>query len=183
MGAFPSSTSPAFPAHLEIEWDRRSSREFLERLAEGAKLVRYDLRGAGLSDRDVHDVSIGAHVRDLEAVVAASGFEQFALLGLGMLAGPVAITYAARSDRVTRVVLSSAFADGSRLSSPANQASLIDYTERMGFPVLEYSERTDPEASLTARAATSCISPPRRPCRPRCSAPSTAPTLRICSAV
>lgn len=138
-----------FPAHLEAEWSRPSSRQFLTTLAEGLTLVRYDMRGCGLSDRDVTDVSLEALLRDLDAVVTAAKLEEFALLGLGMLAAPIAIAFAAANPaRVTRMVLCSAFVDGSRLGDATRQRTLIDFTEKMGFPVLEYSERTDPEAAL-----------------------------------
>jgi class 3 adenylate cyclase len=66
-----------------------------------------------------------------------------------MLGGPVALSYAANNPHsVSRIVLVSAFAQGERLATPERQRALIDYTERMGFPVLEYSESPDPSAAL-----------------------------------
>jgi class 3 adenylate cyclase len=133
-----------FPAHLEAEWQQPTSRQFLSTLAAGLTLVRYDMRGCGLSDRDVEAVAVDALVKDLEAVATASGFRTFALLGLGMLAGPIALTYAAaHPERVSRVVLCSAFAEGRRLASAEDQKMLVEYTAKFGFPVLEYAESPD----------------------------------------
>ena len=65
----------------------------------------YDERGFGMSDWHVTDFSTDARVTDLEAVVAALGYERFALLGMSNGSG-VALAYAARHpDRVTRLIL------------------------------------------------------------------------------
>jgi class 3 adenylate cyclase len=138
-----------FPSHLELEWERPSSRAMLESLAAGSTLVRYDMRGCGLSDADVADFSLPALVRDLEAVVDAFGAKTFALLSLGMLGGPTSINYAAaHPERVARIVLCSAFVSGARVSSPARQAAFIEYTEKFGVPVLDYAESDNPAAGI-----------------------------------
>lgn len=62
-------------------------------LAEEHRLVVYDSRGTGFSDRDALDFSMGAMIRDLEAVVAQVGGEPFALVAITN-AAPLAVTYA-----------------------------------------------------------------------------------------
>ena len=80
-------------------------RHFLEDLGAFATLVRYDERGFGMSDWDVTDFSLEARYGDLEAVVEATGFERFALLGMSG-GSTVAMAYAARHpERVTRLIL------------------------------------------------------------------------------
>jgi class 3 adenylate cyclase len=92
-------------SHLEREWQTPQLRRLLERHSEKRMLIRYDNRGSGLSDRDVADYSLDAHLLDLEAVVGHLSLERFALLGRGS-SGPVAIAYAARNpERVSRLVL------------------------------------------------------------------------------
>jgi class 3 adenylate cyclase len=87
---------PALPwSHIQLEWQNPDQRRWYERLAEKRKLVRYDGRGSGLSDRNVADYSVDAHVLDLEAVVERLGVQGFVLLG-GFTGAPVAIAYAAR---------------------------------------------------------------------------------------
>jgi class 3 adenylate cyclase/pimeloyl-ACP methyl ester carboxylesterase len=69
------------------------------------RLVRFDARGCGHSDRDVEDFSLEAMVRDLTAVADATHSSSFVLTALGPSAG-VAIAYAATyPDRVTHLVL------------------------------------------------------------------------------
>ena len=77
------------------------------------RLVRYDGRGTGLSQREVSDYSLDAWVLDLEAVVDRLGLERFALYGPSG-SGPVAIAYAARHpERVQHLILWAAWARSS----------------------------------------------------------------------
>ncbi len=92
-------------SHIQLEWQWPEGRRWYERITENRKLVRYDCRGCGLSDRDVTDCSLEAHVLDLEAVVDRLGLERFALFG-GLHAGPVAVTYAAHHpEKVSHLIL------------------------------------------------------------------------------
>jgi class 3 adenylate cyclase len=96
--------------HVEFEWENPIWRSFIEGLSRRLLLVRYDGRGMGLSDRDVKDYSLEAHVRDLEAVVDAVGFEKVAMLGISQ-GGATAIAYAVRHpERVSHLILYGSFA-------------------------------------------------------------------------
>ena len=53
-------------------------------------LVRYDVRGTGLSDREIADHSLQAQILDLEAVIEEIGLQKFAVFAAAR-AGPVAI--------------------------------------------------------------------------------------------
>jgi len=92
-------------SHLQLEWQSRRAREWYEHLAKVRRVVRYDGRGMGLSDREVADFSVGSYVRDLEAVVEATGLERFALFG-DFHGGCVATAYSGRNpERVSQLVL------------------------------------------------------------------------------
>jgi len=82
-------------SHIQLEWQIPGWRRWFGRLAEKRKLVRYDGRGMGLSDRNVADYSFDAHVLDLRAVVERLGVQRFVLFG-AFTAAPIAIAYAAR---------------------------------------------------------------------------------------
>jgi class 3 adenylate cyclase len=82
-------------SHIQLEWQDPGWRRWYERLAEKRKLVRYDGRGTGLSDRHVADYSVEAHMLDLQAVVERLGVQRFVLLS-PLTACPIAIAYAAR---------------------------------------------------------------------------------------
>lgn len=92
--------------------DEAFFRHWREDLAADRPFVRYDLRGCGLSDRDVADLSLEAKVSDLAAVVDAAQLDRFDLLGLSG-GGAVAIAYAVRyPERVANLVLFGCYAQG-----------------------------------------------------------------------
>jgi pimeloyl-ACP methyl ester carboxylesterase/DNA-binding CsgD family transcriptional regulator len=108
--------------HLQYDWDSPLWRHWLDGLAAGRTLVRYDERGSGLSDRNVSRFSVDAQVEDLAAVVDAAGLERFSLLGLSQ-GGGVAIAYAARHpERVSHLVLCGAFSQGRLRRDPSSAA-------------------------------------------------------------
>lgn len=134
--------------HLELEWERPYVRSFLESLAAGRTLIRYDMRGSGLSDRDVSDFSLDALGRDLEAVVEHQALDQFALLSLGSLAGPIAIRYAAAAtQRVTHLILYSAYRRGADIASPKRQNAIFEYVASFGVPSSELMDHADVDTS------------------------------------
>ena len=47
-----------WPTHLEMEWESPGLRSYLEELATGVTLIRYDMRSCGLSDPYAGDLSI-----------------------------------------------------------------------------------------------------------------------------
>jgi len=98
--------------HLELDWEGPIWSHWFEELSRDRTLVRYDLRGSGLSDRSPDDLSFDAWVRDLEAVVDDLGLDQFTLLGL-CKGGTIAVEYAARHpERVRRLVLYDTYLHG-----------------------------------------------------------------------
>jgi len=90
-------------------------RVVTDRLAAlGWRVIRYDVRGMGNSDRDVDDLGLDARVRDLTAIVGQLGLKKFALGGLDNGAA-TAIAYAARNpSAVSHLVLQSPWASGAR---------------------------------------------------------------------
>lgn len=130
-----------WPVHLDVEWRKPAIRDFLRDLAAGFRLVRYDMRGSGLSDREIADFSLDLLVEDVEAIVDWLELDSFALLSLGDLGGPTAIAYAAKHPaRVTRLILNSAFARGRDIMPPERQTALLEYIAGFGFPMLEFTD-------------------------------------------
>ena len=134
--------------HVQMEWQFPEMRRWYERLAEKRKLIRFDTRGIGLSQRDVSDLSLDRLVFDAEAVVDRLGLERFALLGY-QHSGPVAIAYAAgHPERVSHLILWASYAKASEwTASPQVQATrgLVEkdwptYTETIAHVVMGWSE-------------------------------------------
>jgi pimeloyl-ACP methyl ester carboxylesterase/DNA-binding CsgD family transcriptional regulator len=123
--------------HLEHDWQSPVWRHWLTGLGERHRLVRYDERGCGLSDRDVgpEPFTLDRWVSDLEAVVAASGAERFPLIGISQGAS-LAIAYAvAHPEQVSHIVIYGGYARG-RARRDADQhaeAELMDGLIRLGW--------------------------------------------------
>lgn len=100
--------------HLDFEWDSPIWRHWWADLSAHHRVIRYDERGNGLSQRNVPDVSFDTWVRDLETVVDAARLDRFALLGISR-GGSIAVAYAVKHpERVSHLVLYGAFAAGLR---------------------------------------------------------------------
>jgi len=150
---------PGF-SHAELSW--RMFGAVLQPLADRYRLVSYDSRGTGLSDRGAIDFSIEAMLRDLEAVVERSGFDSFVLVSW-ISAVPVALKYAATNPgRVSHLILSDGWAKFSDLADstaykagvPLLEADWVVFTETFAQVLWAY---TNPEfgrlfASLSASA-------------------------------
>ena len=108
----PLVMSATWLTHLEHQWRSLAWRPWLDVFSRGRKLLRYDARGCGLSDRDTSDLSFDNWVSDFECVISAATFRRFDLLAT-CWGGPIAITYAARHpERVNRVILYGTYALG-----------------------------------------------------------------------
>jgi pimeloyl-ACP methyl ester carboxylesterase/DNA-binding winged helix-turn-helix (wHTH) protein len=110
--------------HLEYDWESPIWSPFLQRLAGRFRLVRYDGRGSGMSDREVADISQAGFERDLEAVAEFAGLERFTLLALSQGVA-AAVAFAARHpERVSRLILCGAYAQGrNRRGSSMDEAT------------------------------------------------------------
>ena len=105
---------PGFVSHLEIGWQNPDLAAFLHRLAGGARVILFDRRGLGLSERLATDATPEHLIEDLDAVLDAAGSRRAVLLGCSE-GGPGSALYAARRpERVEGLVLYGALAKGSR---------------------------------------------------------------------
>lgn len=132
----PMVMSATWISHLEHQWRSLSWRPWLDALTGEHRLLRYDSRGCGLSDRNVDDLSFENWVRDFECVVDAASYSRFALVATCQ-GGPIAIEYAARHpERVSHLVLYGTFARGRLHRGQPHQAEkgrvLLDLT-RLGW--------------------------------------------------
>ena len=99
-----------FVGHLEVVWELPVVREFFERLASFARVIVWDKREQGLSDRLGKPPTLEEGMDDLGAVLDAAGSERAALFGISE-GGPLSILYAASfPERVTHLVLYGTYA-------------------------------------------------------------------------
>jgi class 3 adenylate cyclase len=101
---------PGFVSHLEYDWEDPRSAAFFRRLASFSRLIRFDKRGTGLSDRVGGTPTLEQRMDDVRAVMDAVGSERAALFGISE-GGPMSILFAATyPDRTSALVLYGAYA-------------------------------------------------------------------------
>ena len=100
-GPFDLVLVSGFFSHLEIGREHPGNAHFLERLESFARLISFDKRGTGLSDRDVGLPDFETRMDDVRAVMDAAGSESAALLGYSE-GGPMSILFAATYPERTR---------------------------------------------------------------------------------
>lgn len=96
---------PDLVSNLEVAWEQPKLASFLRRLASFARVIVFDRRGTGLSDRAPGALSLDEQVADLDAVLDAIAVDRAALLCLGTGAGLGAAYAALRPDRTRALIL------------------------------------------------------------------------------
>jgi class 3 adenylate cyclase len=90
----------AWVSHLEIMWEQPRFRSMLEALSQDARVITFDKRGTGLSDRISRVPDLEARMDDIRAVMDAAGSKRATLFGWGdggALAALFAATYPERA--------------------------------------------------------------------------------------
>ena len=73
---------PGIVSHLEVTLEINGYVKWLENLSKNFRVVIFDKRGQGMSDRDASMPGIEARADDITAVITAEGIEKFSLFGL-----------------------------------------------------------------------------------------------------
>jgi class 3 adenylate cyclase len=95
---------PSLTHHVELAWENPPQARFFNRLASLGRLLLFDKRGTGMSDRVV-GATLEERMDDIRAVMDAAGSERAVLVGLGE-GGPLCALFAATyPERTTALVL------------------------------------------------------------------------------
>jgi len=98
--------------HLDLDWKGPLWSHWFREFSKHHTLIRFDQRGAGLSDRSVDELTMEAWVRDLETIVDYAGLDRFPLLGFCQ-GGAISLAYAVRNpDRVSHLILFDSYGRG-----------------------------------------------------------------------
>jgi pimeloyl-ACP methyl ester carboxylesterase/DNA-binding winged helix-turn-helix (wHTH) protein len=99
-----------FVSHLTLDWTEPRHAHFLSRLGSFSRLIRFDKRGTGMSDRPSGLPDLETRMDDVRAVLDAVRSERAVLFGYSE-GGPMSILFAAtHPDRVAGLVLYSSYA-------------------------------------------------------------------------
>jgi len=122
--------APGWIFHIELAWEEPTFERTMERLGRHFRVILFDKRGTGLSDRSMGASSLEERMDDIRAVMDAAGSEQAVILGWSE-GGTFAALFAATYPDRTRALI--AHATGARFSSaPDFQLAWADES-REGF--------------------------------------------------
>jgi pimeloyl-ACP methyl ester carboxylesterase len=160
---------PGFVSHLDMWWDAPTDR-LVRRLASFSRLILFDKRGMGLSDRPP-DIDVEQWVDDASAVLDAAGSERAVILGISA-GGPTAALFAASHPERTRALILhggyARFLIGDDYEFGYERRSVESFISHMeahwgtgvGISILAPSRATDPAArEYWARCQTTSASP------------------------
>lgn len=101
---------PGFVSHLEYQWEYPGTARLFEGLASFSRLIRFDKRGTGLSDRDSVIPTLEQRMDDVRAVMDAASSKRAALFGISE-GGPMSCLFAATyPERTSALILYGSFA-------------------------------------------------------------------------
>jgi class 3 adenylate cyclase len=107
-GPFDLIHVPPFVSNLELQWEDPAERRYYERLASFCRLIMFDKRGTGLSDR-VAVATLEERMDDLRAVMDDVGSQRAAVFG-GSESGALSILFTTTyPERVSALVLYGAY--------------------------------------------------------------------------
>lgn len=109
-GKFDLVYVPGWVTHLEHTWQEPAYARFLTRLGSFVRVVMFDKRGTGLSDRDVGYPTLEQRMDDVRTVMDAVGSERAAILGTSEGGNMCVLFSATYPERTVALILFSVFA-------------------------------------------------------------------------
>ena len=95
---------PGFVSNVEATWDQPGRAAFFRRLASFSRLILFDKRGTGMSDRTSQIFTLEQRMEDVNAVMDAAGSKRAALFGISE-GGPMSVLFAATYPQRTSALV------------------------------------------------------------------------------
>jgi class 3 adenylate cyclase len=135
---------PGWVSHLELTWEEPELARFIQRLASFSRVILFDKRGTGLSDRVSETAlpTLEQRMDDVRAVMEAAGSTRAALFGVSE-GGPMSLLFSATyPDRTTALIMYGAYPRWIRdagypwaLTREEHEKAFQVWEERWGTPM------------------------------------------------
>ena len=101
---------PGFVSNIEAMWQSPNRSRFLRRLASFCRVIIFDKRGTGMSDRGSQIFTLEQRMHDVQTILNEVGSDRAALFGISE-GGPMSLLYAATyPERTSALVLYGTYA-------------------------------------------------------------------------
>jgi pimeloyl-ACP methyl ester carboxylesterase len=144
QGPFDLILVPGWISHLDLQWEQEGIARFLERLASFSRVIIFDKRGTGLSDRVAEKAlpTLEQRMDDVRAVMDSVGSTRAAVLGYSE-GGPMSALFAATyPERTSALVMYGSYARWTRtddypwaMSAAEHAAAMVPFEKRWGTAV------------------------------------------------
>jgi pimeloyl-ACP methyl ester carboxylesterase len=139
---------PGFVSHLEGSWDEPRLARWLNKLGGFCRVIAFDKRGTGLSDRVAHLPHMDERMDDLRAVMDAVAVERASLFGLSEGGSLAALFAASHPERTQSLVLYGSVARSLHMATDEGFHALIKYMDESwgtgaSLPVFAPSKAND----------------------------------------
>ncbi len=74
--------APGTVSHLDMDWEWPARADLIQRLSSFCRLMRFDKRGTGMSDRPTFAATLEERIDDIRAVMDAAGSERAFIFGV-----------------------------------------------------------------------------------------------------
>jgi len=149
---------PGFVSNVEGTWEDPIAAGFFRRLATSRRLIMFDKRGTGLSDRVSDIPTINQRIDDVRAIMDAIDCDRAVFVGLSE-GGPLATVFATTyPERTTALVLCSSFASGvpaddypwapTEAEDEATFARFLNHWDDSGYATVIAPSRANDDAFL-----------------------------------
>ena len=95
---------PGFVSNVEANWNAPDRAAFFRRLASFCRLIVFDKRGTGMSDRSSQIFTLEQRMADVQAIMDDAGCQRAALIGVSE-GGPMSLLFAATYPQRTRALV------------------------------------------------------------------------------
>jgi class 3 adenylate cyclase len=136
---------PGIASHIEFQHEFAGYTAFLRRLSSFARVVTFDKRGQGLSDRVADAASLEQRIDDVRAIMDEIGSKQAVLLGFSEGSPMSALFAASYPDRVSKLILFGGYASASLPEEVVAQRAKLWGTGAM-IRALSPDQATDQDA-------------------------------------
>ncbi|AZO19927.1 adenylate/guanylate cyclase domain-containing protein [Mesorhizobium sp. M1E.F.Ca.ET.045.02.1.1] len=97
--------APGTASHLDLEWEMPLRALFFEKLGAFCRVIKFDKRGTGLSDRPIRMATLEERADDIRAVIDAEKVERASLFGVSEGGSMTSLFAALNPDRVRSLIV------------------------------------------------------------------------------